>query len=245
MRRIAPATQIVGVLIVAAFVAQHVIAALWFAQSPLQILALGSSPEVLLKAGAAYSGMELSTEWWRVLTSMFLHAGFVHLLANGIALMQIGRLLEGLFGTRKFLVSYTLGGIIAALATVAIPTSGEPSVYIGASGAIFSIAGTLVVGLRRIWRAEAARWSQRLASRLTGCIGANIVLGVVISAVATYFGSSVLIANTAHIAGLLTGVAIGLFPLHMRHNPYTHAVIRTFEPPPPPTPEPPLDPFEG
>jgi membrane associated rhomboid family serine protease len=84
-------------------------------------------------------------------------------------------------------------------------------VYVGASGAIFALAGTLLVGLRRVTKASSGGgWSHQLSSRLVGCLGANFLLGLVISAIATWQDLGFVIANSAHAAGLATGIVIGL-----------------------------------
>jgi rhomboid protease GluP len=164
---------------------------------------------VLLACGAAYTGMP-SSEWPRFISSMFVHGGIIHVVANGTALWQLGTLLEMLFGEVAVLVSFWIGGVLAGISAMALAGSHEQTVYVGASGAIFALAGTLLVGLRRVTKASGGGWSHQLSSRLVGCLGANFLLGLVISAIATWQDLGFVIANSAHAAGLATGIVIGL-----------------------------------
>jgi rhomboid protease GluP len=175
--------------------------------------------DVLLQCGASYTGMPLAQEWWRLITSMFVHGGVIHLAANVLALLQLGYLLEGLFGSAAVAVSFSAGGTIAGLIAIASPGSAPGTEYVGASGAIFAIAGTLLVGLRGVRAPEHGVWPHRLSSRLVGCLAVNLVLGLLVSAVATWADLGFAIANTAHVAGLIAGVVIGLaMPLELRNN---------------------------
>lgn len=228
-----PGTLAVASIMVLMFALQLLLAP----DAPLEVLAY-PDPEMLRDAGAAYTGMDLRQEWERIVASTFLHGGILHLMVNLAALMQLGYLLEVFFGTTTFAASFLLGAAGAALATFLVPAPPD-IVYVGASGGIFAVAGTLIVGLRRIWREERARWSHRFSSRLTGCMAMNLVFGVAVSAVAASVGAGFVVANTAHVGGLLTGALIGLLPLRMRRNDETLRIIRRMEPPPEPPPPPP------
>jgi rhomboid protease GluP len=182
---------------------------------------LSPSEPVLRACGAAYTGMSLQHEWWRLITSIFVHGGAIHLAANVIALLQLGYLLEALFGGPAIALSFSIGGIAAGLAVIVFPDSAG-MVYVGASGAIFAIAGTLLVGLRRLTKASGSTWSHRVSSRLAGCLAFNFGLGLVVSAIAAWFDLGFAIANTAHVAGLITGIVVGLLlPLELRKNELT------------------------
>ena len=86
----------------------------------------------------------LSGSWWQPITSMFLHAGVLHLFMNMLALWSIGALLENTIGGRRFLQLYLFSGLIGAIFVVlfqhdiSIPT-------IGASGAITGLLGALAL----------------------------------------------------------------------------------------------------
>ncbi len=78
------------------------------------------------------------------LTSMFLHAGWIHLILNMLYLWIFGKNVEGALGHCKFLVFYLLCGFAAALVHVASePLSGRPT--IGASGAVSGLMGAYLV----------------------------------------------------------------------------------------------------
>lgn len=80
---------------------------------------------------------------WTIITNMFVHAGFWHLFANMITLYFFGRAVSGLVGENKFLLVYFAGGIIGNLLYIWL---GNPiSIAVGASGAVYAIAGTLVM----------------------------------------------------------------------------------------------------
>jgi len=78
-------------------------------------------------------------EFWRLIASVFLHGGIVHLLYNLFALALFGSILEKFIGGKKFLYVFFLSGIFASLVSVNFYTSS-----LGASGAIYGILGCLV-----------------------------------------------------------------------------------------------------
>lgn len=85
-------------------------------------------------------GVDLQT----LVTSMFLHGSWLHLLGNMLYLWIFADNIEATVGNFRFLIFYLLGGLIAALAQVAIdPTSGVP--VVGASGAIAAVMGAYIV----------------------------------------------------------------------------------------------------
>ncbi len=95
--------------------------------------------------------------WWTLLTSMFMHAGFIHLFVNMISLYSIGIFLEMLIGKKRFFWLYILSGIFAGVFfsifaflsgndSILIRIFGSSETYaLGASGAIFALAGVLAV----------------------------------------------------------------------------------------------------
>ncbi|NUR61256.1 MAG: rhomboid family intramembrane serine protease [Catenulispora sp.] len=88
-------------------------------------------------------------EWYRLVTSMFLHASLVHIASNMISLFFIGPLLETLLGRLRFLLVYLIGGLAGAVTSYWFMTPMSPP-SLGASGAISAVFGALVViGLRR------------------------------------------------------------------------------------------------
>jgi rhomboid protease GluP len=151
----------------------------------------------VLPWGADYGPLTLGAEWWRLLSSMFLHFGVIHLGLNMWCLWSLGLLAESLFGRWTFLAIYVATGVGADLLSL----SWDPfRTGAGASGAIFGLAGALITGL----------YFAKLAvprSQLQGIIK-NVVVFAVLNLV---IGLSVpFIDNMAHLGGLVTGLAIGL-----------------------------------
>jgi membrane associated rhomboid family serine protease len=94
--------------------------------------------------GAWSTGVELTMEAATLITSQFLHAGWLHLLGNMLYLWIFGNNIEDRFGRIRFLLFYLAGGIAAGLTQLAIdPTSEVPMV--GASGAIAATLGAYLV----------------------------------------------------------------------------------------------------
>ena len=95
--------------------------------------------------------------WWTPLTSMFMHAGMFHLFVNMLSLFFIGKFLETLIGKRRFFWLYIISGIFAGLffavfsymlgsSVLGAKIFGSPeTLAVGASGAIFAIAGVLAL----------------------------------------------------------------------------------------------------
>lgn len=134
-------------------------------------------------------------EVWRLVTPMFLHAGFIHLILNISALVAFGHMVENLYGGRRLLTVYFSAGFVGFVASfIATPA---PSV--GASGGIFGLIGILfAAGLRyrERWPVTARR---RLIGEMALYIGINVILGLL----ATF------IDNAGHLGGLVTGIACG------------------------------------
>ncbi|MCX8205283.1 MAG: rhomboid family intramembrane serine protease [Candidatus Nezhaarchaeota archaeon] len=89
------------------------------------------------------------TQWYRVFTSMFLHADLFHIIFNLYTLYLLGRAVEGVLGSPRFLALYLASGIAAALFHTAFSFLGGPEAYaipaIGASGAISGVLGAFLV----------------------------------------------------------------------------------------------------
>jgi rhomboid protease GluP len=114
-----------------------------------------SYPDPLTLAGALDFRRVLRGEYYRLVTSMFLHLGLAHIFFNGWALWSFGQTVERLFGHTRFVLIYFLGGLCGSIASF-IFTRG---LSVGASGAIFAIFGAEMVFLyhnRRVL-GEAAR----------------------------------------------------------------------------------------
>lgn len=131
-------------------------------------------------------------EYWRLVTPIFLHVGFSHLLFNCFSLIIIGPGLEQILGTSKFILFFMLSGILANLFTF----FAEPLMYahVGASGSIYGLFGcfTYIIFFRK----------DLISPQNSQTILALIIIGVVMS----FFQSSINI--TGHIGGLIIGFAL-------------------------------------
>src|SRR5262249_39825180 len=72
----------------------------------------------ILRWGANYGPLTLGGDWWRLITSFFIHIGFIHLLLNMYAFYMIGVYLEPLLGKSRFIIAYLCAGIISSLASI-------------------------------------------------------------------------------------------------------------------------------
>ena len=80
---------------------------------------------------------------WTILTAMFIHGGFWHLFGNMIVLFFFGRAVYQLVGQNRFLLVYFIGGLAGNLLFLVL--GDDLSIAVGASGAVYAIAGALVV----------------------------------------------------------------------------------------------------
>jgi membrane associated rhomboid family serine protease len=100
----------------------------------------GSLPEKLVEWGASFGPRTTNGEWWRLAASMFVHTGFLQLLVNCAALVQLGLILERLVGHITFGAVYLAAGVLASL----VMLSEYPiAITVGASGGIFGLYGLL------------------------------------------------------------------------------------------------------
>ncbi|MCI1359010.1 MAG: rhomboid family intramembrane serine protease, partial [Lactobacillus sp.] len=96
----------------------------------------------LLKLGAMYNPLlVVKGQWWRLLTSQFLHIGILHLATNAVMIYYMGNYLERILGSSRFLVVYLIGGIGGNLASLAF--GGDSAVSAGASTALFGLFGAM------------------------------------------------------------------------------------------------------
>ncbi|MBE3555445.1 MAG: rhomboid family intramembrane serine protease, partial [Thermicanus sp.] len=104
------------------------------------------NPETLIRFGAKYNPAIKAGEWWRLITSIFLHSGFFHVALNSIALYYLGLLVERMYGRARFLLIYFLAGLLGSVASFLY----SDAVSVGSSGAIYGLFGALLFfGMRR------------------------------------------------------------------------------------------------
>jgi len=155
---------------------------------------------------------------WTFLTSMFMHAGFGHLLVNMISLMFIGSFVEKLIGKKRFLSLYFIGGLFAGVLFVGVAIFSKPDIAchliglenlpsycmfaVGASGAIFALGGLLAV----------------LTPKLPVLVMFIIPMPMWLAMIFLMFGIWALslrlglpIGNIAHLGGLIVGLGYGFY----------------------------------
>jgi len=148
-----------------------------------------------------------------IFTSMFLHAGWLHILGNMLYLWIFGNNVEDRLGRIPFLVFYLVGGIVAALAQVVIdPTSSNP--LVGASGAIAAALGAYIVlfpGARILSLVFLGFFYQLLEVPALVILGFWFVLQL-ISGVASLGAQTAEggVAFFAHIGGFALGLVVGV-----------------------------------
>lgn len=109
----------------------------------LMTLAGGSTnTEVLVRFGALNTSLLLSGQWWRLITPVFVHIGFTHLLINSLTLYFIGMYIEQLFGHWRMLVIYFASALTGNLCSACFLPRGLSA---GASTAIFGLFGAFLM----------------------------------------------------------------------------------------------------
>jgi membrane associated rhomboid family serine protease len=149
----------------------------------------------LQSALVLHSPSVASGDWYRLVTSAFLHYGIAHLLFNMYALYITGPLVEQLYGSRLFVLFYLL---CAAAGSVGSFVFGAGQFAVGASGAIFGLFGILLAASRTHHPVL-----DRRGRALVGQIGMLIVINLVIGFAVPR------IDNAAHIGGLVAGLWLG------------------------------------
>ncbi len=166
----------------------------------LQVLT-GAERGPLVQLGVNYGPAVFAGQYWRLVTSMFLHGDLIHLALNGWALYQLGALFELLLGSSRMLLVYFVAGIAGSLASDFFTKA--PS--LGASGAIFGLIGALIAFLLRR-RGALTPQGKSILMQLVGWAAINVFLGFGSNAVSS---SGVHIDNSAHLGGGAAGLLLG------------------------------------
>lgn len=140
----------------------------------------------IFENGALFGPLVADGEWWRLITTAFLHYGPIHLALNALALWWLGAPVEMVIGRARYVLLYFVSGLAGSAGALLLdPTA----VTVGASGAIFGMLGA---GLILEWRA-------------TGSIAGQYLTLIVIN-LAFSIGFSGRISLGGHVGGLVGGV---------------------------------------
>lgn len=152
---------------------------------------LGNYDQIIYDYGLIGEAVK-NGDFFRLITSEFLHASAVHLLVNMYSLYIIGTQIESFLGKKKYILIYLMSAVFASLLSI---TLGDlTSISIGASGAIFGLLGSLLYfGYHyRVYLGNVIK------SQIIPIILLNLIIGFSIQG----------IDNFAHIGGLVGGVLV-------------------------------------
>lgn len=167
----------------------------------------------MLQNGAIYLPLLQQGEYYRLITSIFLHFGFSHLVNNMLMLGVMGWQLELVVGKIKFLIIYFAAGIGGNMLSALVEMrTGDFAVSAGASGAIFGIIGALLY----------------IAVRNHGQIGNVSGQGILVMiALTLYYGfTSSGVDNFAHIGGLAVGFVLAVLLYRKRDTEFRSGIYR-------------------
>jgi rhomboid protease GluP len=177
----------------------------------------------LMHWGADNAGSVLiDGQWWRIVSAMFVHVGILHLATNMWCLWNLGLLAEPLMGWAGLLAVYLLtgaaGNLLSTLVNWGWPIREGGAIVFpagaGASGAVFGIAGALIVLLKSRLLPVPVYELKRLRRSVIYFAAINLVIGFSINFGGDMFGGGLHIDNWAHLGGFSCGLlfAVPLVP---------------------------------
>jgi|GEM_PF-542675 len=152
-----------------------------------------------IKYGANNGPLTSQGEWWRLVASLFLHFGLLHLLFNLCALVPIGQALERATGRALFLLAYFATGIAGGLTSILV--HGGNTWSAGASGAIFGLYGVFIGMILRERQLTPDTRVKPLTATALLFLGYNVLYGM----------RDPTVDLAAHCGGLASGFILGLF----------------------------------
>lgn len=165
------------------------------ANAVLIAVSKGFSVRILVYLGANYGPFTLSGDWWRLFTYMFLHGEAMHIFFNMWCLWDLGQMCESLYGRWTYAGIYVITGISGGLVSIAW----NPGVVsVGASGAIFGLAGALIASFY-LGEFSLPRFA------ISGTLRSLVIFAVFNIVIGQFFG----VDNACHIGGLVSGLILG------------------------------------
>lgn len=159
------------------------------------------SPDALIRWGGNFGPLTLSGDYWRLVTAGFVHSGLYHIAFNMWALWSLGRLSERLFGSWITFAVYLLTGVGGSLLSLAF---NHQQFEVGASGAIFGIAGAILSGIKFGNVAISPLERRAIFSSLIFFVVFNLAIGFGLVRI------GIGIDNMCHLGGLITGLIFGI-----------------------------------
>lgn len=132
-------------------------------------------------------------QWWRLFSAMFLHSGMLHVAMNMFGLYVAGTLVERIYGAGPFALLYCGAGVAGS--ALSLHFAAQSAVSVGASGAVFGVAGALMVAVAQHRRALPQIFRRQMLSGVGVYVVYSLMQGV----------STPGIDNAAHVGGLLGG----------------------------------------
>jgi rhomboid protease GluP len=169
---------------------------------------------VLIAFGAKLNSLIDQGEWWRLITPVFIHIGWLHLLVNMYSLFMLGPYVERLYGSARFVFFWIATGVAGVAASyLASSVGGKPGVIgrflfrsgaddpsAGASGALFGLVGVLFV--------FGIKYRHELPEGFKRAFGLGMLPTILIN---LFIGYTIpFIDNAAHLGGLAAGMLFAL-----------------------------------
>ncbi|HVO56186.1 MAG TPA: rhomboid family intramembrane serine protease [Dongiaceae bacterium] len=156
-------------------------------------LLFGASQEALFRLGMGVPVDSGYFSWYRLFTAVYLHGGLIHIGFNMMVLLDIGPVVEEVYGSARFFFIYTVCGLVGALASTFV----GKHFSVGASGAILGLIGVLIAITTR----RSGAMMRELRGRLISWV-------VTIFAIGLFFGG-LRTDNWAHFGGFAAGFVLG------------------------------------
>lgn len=178
-------------------------------------MAYGRSDNIqnLYRLGGLVPLLVWQGEWWRLLTAMFLHINFLHLLFNMLGLQIMGEFVEARLGTRRYLIAYFFSGLGSMLFITILTVFFHyhpRQITVGASGAIMGIIGATGAILLKGWLYEKSKMAVNRLRSVLFIVGLQAAIDL----------STPQISFVAHASGLVLGFLIGfVLAVNPKNNP--------------------------
>ena len=152
----------------------------------------------LLEVGGLVHFNVVHGEWYRLISSMFLHFNFEHILMNMLSLFIFGKIVESIIGSWRMLIIYIISGLYGNFVSLSFNTT---TISVGASGAIFGLIGSIFVIMYL---------SKNFNKKMIG----QLLIALVILIGFSFFMSNINIM--AHLGGFISGVLITLIGYYFK-----------------------------